>query len=588
MTRRSTPTHPKYELSTRRKSVALSAVDSVTSYLRVPKLVSIRSRILALAVLGTVIPAAISLGVAYSQNRRARQEKVTQDLLSRSSQTARVMGVWMKERLYDLRVFASSDEVSNNLNRFASSSIIGGRLAEYLHSLHDRFPDFEQLLVLDPNGRVLASSIGQTRSVQLPAEWQKTLRQQSQLIGPAYWDDKHRKGKLIVAVPVQRADGRLLGAFAAELNLQPIQKVLQSFASDSSGTIYLASAEGSLIASSRDISAAKLTQRLAAPELERLETHQDEAVSFRNGAAGERVGTLRHVPLFPWVVISEISSEVAFGEAQHFRNVALLVVFGLLVVVGATAFWLGLIIVRPLERLAVGATEVATGDLHVDLPNTGGGEVGALTAVFNHMVKRLREGRQELERLSVTDGLTGLTNHRALMQRLQEEALRSMRHKHAFSVIMADVDHFKSYNDTFGHPAGDEVLKRLAVVLRESMRTIDCVARYGGEEFAVLLPETDIAGAVEVAERIRARVEAEQFANRSMTMSLGVATFPRDGDRPELVVAAADAALYQAKGEGRNRVAHTGKPVTRRAAKKAPQEQVLPTAKRAGRTTKKK
>src|SRR5439155_841787 len=156
-----------------------------------------------------------SLGVAYSQNRRAREEKITQDLLSQSTQTARAMGVWLKERVYDLRVFASSEEVSNNLNRFASSSIVGARLGEYLRSLHEKFHDFDQLLVLDPTGRVLATSAQAVLPVQLPQDWLKTLRQQNQLVGQAYWDAKAGKGKLIVAVPVQRADGHLLGAFAA-------------------------------------------------------------------------------------------------------------------------------------------------------------------------------------------------------------------------------------------------------------------------------------------------------------------------------------------------------------------------------------
>jgi len=209
--------------------------------------------------------------------------------------------------------------------------------------------------------------------------------------------------------------------------------------------------------------------------------------------------------------------------------------------VAASAYYLGIIIVRPLERLAQGAAEVSLGDLDVDLPNTGGGEVAVLTGVFNRMVKRLREGREELKRLSVTDGLTGLTNHRALMQRLQEEALRSLRSQREFCVIMTDVDHFKSYNDNFGHPAGDEVLKRVAALLEESTRTVDCVARYGGEEFALLLPETDVAGALEVAERIRARIEAEPFAERAVTVSVGVAEFPSDGDRPEKIIEVADA-----------------------------------------------
>ena len=575
---------------TQRRSVALQAVSQVTQYLRVPHLVSIRSRILALAVLGTVIPAGISLGVAYSQNRRAREEKITQDLVSQSTQTARAMGVWLKERIYDLRVFASSDEVSNNLNRFASSSIVGGRLGEYLRSLHERFHDFDQLLVLDPTGRVLASSAQEIAPVQLSQDWLKTLRQQNQLVGDAYWDDKTGKGKLIVAVPVQRADGHLLGAFAAELNLAPIKEQLKQLAPDTGGVIYLIHSDGRFIASSGDISAALLKTKLRAGVFKRLSTHEDGTASYASYGR-EVLGTLKHIPQTPWAVVSEVSSEAAFSDVRHFRNVALLVIFGLLVLVAAGAYWLGHIIVRPLERLAEGAAEVSTGDLDVDLPDTGGGEVGALTTVFNHMVRRLREGREELQRLSVTDGLTGLTNHRSMMQRLKEETLRAERNKRPFSIIMADVDHFKAFNDTFGHPAGDEVLKRVAALLRESTRTIDCVARYGGEEFAIVLPETEGAGALEVAERMRKRVEAEPFAKRAITLSIGIAEFPHDADKAEAVIAVADAALYAAKRSGRNQVVQASKSMRKTSAKsaeKAADKAVLPTAKRQTRTTKKK
>jgi diguanylate cyclase (GGDEF)-like protein len=386
---------------------------------------------------------------------------------------------------------------------------------------------------------------------------------------------------------VQRADGRLLGAFAAEVTLAPIQAQLKSFAPDTAGIIYLIHGDGAFIASSGDVSAELLKTKLRRGVFERLSTHEDGAVTYASYGR-DVVGSLKRVPQAPWAVVAEIYADTAFREVRHFRNVALLVIFALLVVVAATAYWLGHIIVRPLEGLAEGAAEVSMGDLDVDLPDTGGGEVGALTVVFNHMVKRLREGREELQRLSVTDGLTGLTNHRSMMQRLKEETLRADRNKHSFSVIMADVDHFKSYNDTFGHPAGDEVLKRVATLLRESTRIIDCVARYGGEEFAVLLPETDTAGALEVAERIRKRVVSEPFPDRAITLSIGVAEFPKDGDRAEMVIAVADAALYEAKRGGRNQVVQASKSMTRTSAEKSKEKAVLPTAKRQNRTTKKK
>src|SRR5206468_3761634 len=131
-----------------------------------------------------------------------------------------------------------------------------------------------------------------------------------------------------------------------------------------------------------------------------------------------------------------------------------------------------------------------------------------------------------------------------------------------FSVLLADVDHFKQYNDTQGHPEGDAALTKIADILRKRTRAVDCVARYGGEEFLIVLLETTVATAALVAERIRARVASEEFAGGSMTLSIGVAECPSHGDTPETLIASADAALYEAKGAGRDRVAAAGKTVT--------------------------
>jgi two-component system cell cycle response regulator len=180
--------------------------------------------------------------------------------------------------------------------------------------------------------------------------------------------------------------------------------------------------------------------------------------------------------------------------------------------------------------------------------------------VFNDMVRRLREGRTELERLSVTDELTGLANRRRLMAELERELRRSGRHGRSFSILMLDVDRFKHFNDTYGHPAGDAVLKRLATTLRECVRDVDTVARYGGEEFMVILPETPAAEAARVAERIRASAETDRFTPDggsvalNVTVSIGYAWFPENAKTPEALIEAADQALYRSKESGRNRV----------------------------------
>lgn len=165
------------------------------------------------------------------------------------------------------------------------------------------------------------------------------------------------------------------------------------------------------------------------------------------------------------------------------------------------------------------------------------------------------------ERLAVeakTDGLTGLLNHLTFRRCLDQEFLRAQRTGSALSLAILDVDRFKTYNDTFGHPAGDEVLKRLSEIMQETTRNSDLVARYGGEEFVVVMPYTDIRGAMETMERLRHAVEMSPWPNCPITASFGIATFTRDMQVPRDLVAAADEALYRSKQEGRNRITHSG------------------------------
>lgn len=538
---------------------------SVTQrFARVPRLESIRSKILVFAVVATLVPSGITLWVSYSQNRAALEAKIAQELLAQSSQTSREMAVWLKERLYDLRVFASSYEVSDNLDRLTPGAVgspIRGRLYEYLGSLHERFSDFDQLLVIDLHGRVVASSVPASSQLRLPNDWLRTLRVESQLVSEPFWDSAAGKGKLLVAVPVQRPDGRVIGAFAGELNLRPVQRVLRTFASDSSNAISLVNADGALIASSRDMATLFMKAALKKSTLQRLMQREGDAISYESFDGSDVMGSLKRVPQVQWAIVAETPAHAAFREVGRFRNFAMLVVASLLLVIAAAAYQFGDIISRPLDRLMKGARQVGAGDLEVDLPVTGNDEVAVLTKIFNGMVWRLRENQQELkarheelEKLSLTDGLTGLSNRRFLVQRLNEEALRFRRTKNEFSIIMADVDHFKQYNDSFGHPAGDEVLKKVARLLQSSVRELDCVARYGGEEFCIMLPETGAEGAVILAERICERVAAAEFPGQKITLSLGVASLPANGDTPDAVISAADEALYQAKHEGRNRV----------------------------------
>ncbi len=166
----------------------------------------------------------------------------------------------------------------------------------------------------------------------------------------------------------------------------------------------------------------------------------------------------------------------------------------------------------------------------------------------------LKEKAGEYEQLSVTDALTGLLNRRYIEARLSEEVKRSNRHGYPMSFMMIDVDHFKQYNDNFGHPAGDEALKLVAHVIRETLRRADIAARFGGEEFSILLPQTNSDEASMIGERLRRNIAETKFPHRVVTTSIGVASCSADLCSVRDLVSAADKALYEAKERGRNRV----------------------------------
>lgn len=177
------------------------------------------------------------------------------------------------------------------------------------------------------------------------------------------------------------------------------------------------------------------------------------------------------------------------------------------------------------------------------------------------LTRKLDAANHELKRLSAMDGLTGIANRRYFDEYLSREWRRAQRNGNGIALIMCDVDHFKRYNDSLGHQAGDDCLRRVAASITQSMsRGADLPARYGGEEFAVILPETPIGGALFIAEKIRHTLHELRMQHPGspighVTLSMGIsAMMPGSDNTPEMLIAAADRALYRAKEEGRDRV----------------------------------
>jgi diguanylate cyclase (GGDEF)-like protein len=193
----------------------------------------------------------------------------------------------------------------------------------------------------------------------------------------------------------------------------------------------------------------------------------------------------------------------------------------------------------------------------VSLANRFTSMCGKLEAEVAERTAELSEANEQLARVARIDHLTGLLNRRGFADEAETEISRSLRSGRAFSVILADVDNFKQFNDQHGHVCGDFVLKRAALLLQDRLREVDKVARWGGEEFILLLPETDIEGASVLGEKLRRTIHDNLFEfggqQLSITMTFGIASF-RKGETLEACIARADTALYHGKEHGRNKV----------------------------------
>jgi len=556
------------------------------------RLSSIKTKIILFAVIATVIPSVSMWWVSYVQNRKFLSEKITQELMDVSAQASREVDLWFKERLYDVRVFSSSYMLSENLEKifFKSSgqnetTVALRRLKDYLGSVREKFIPYDELVLIDVQGNTVASSAAQGNPVNMPEKWLDTARSGKRIIGEPYREEAGSNAVMVIGEPIQDGQGRLLGVLVAKLNFHTIGLSLESYVHGQEVELQLVTQEGLLLASSRSARAEPLKPVLAKKIAQRLFSGERGPVGYEGSEGGTVVGTLKKVPELNWGVVAEKNREKAYSQIVRLRNLTLLLVAAVVLGIGLCAYLLGVAMVRPLGLLTRGAARVSAGDLDVDVRVRTRTEIGYLAEVFNHMVAKLRQGRQELatanealrekntqlEELSITDSLTGLYNRHHLMETLAGEVARCRRHNRAFTLLIMDIDHFKSYNDTYGHLAGDEVLRRTGVLLKESIRSCDYAARYGGEEFILILPETEAEGGVETAERIRNQIaEKDMGADGDplkVTISAGVASFPRDGDDPHSLIKRADAALYEAKRRGRNRVVLIGE-----GRKKKPQE----------------
>ncbi|SMP74058.1 sensor domain-containing diguanylate cyclase [Noviherbaspirillum suwonense] len=414
------------------------------------------------------------------------------------------------------------------------------RLHNLLKASVAQLSSLEGMFVFDQEGRTMvnALSVRPARAGNADREYfvyHKANLDQSAHVGAP--TESLTTGRWVVPISrrINHPDGTFAGVVLATVDMAYFRQFHQSFDIGANGTILLALDDGTVLLRrpfKADLVGANVgkgpvfTQlRANGPGTAMLQSVVDQVV---------RVYSYEHVRHYPLVVATAFAKDDIFAGWQQEALQTAAVILALIAVLSGC----GLHLVRQIS-------------------------------VRERVEAELRDAKYTLERmnrslelLSLQDSLTGLGNRRRFDLALQAECRHSMRHQTPLALVMIDVDHFKRYNDLYGHPAGDECLRRIgAAVSAARGRASDVVARYGGEEIAVLLPQTQAAGALAAAERVREAVEAIAIQHAGspvghVTVSIGVATLAQGEhpDAPALLLREADRALYEAKAAGRNQV----------------------------------
>jgi diguanylate cyclase (GGDEF)-like protein len=538
---------------------------------------SIKSKIMIFAILATLIPS-LGLGLlSFRQNEAQISNNVTRELRALTDEASREIELWIDKRVHEMNVTSTSSAVIDELSaivrpqaraRASATHKHPQALAHYLRSVQEKLDTIRELTVVNAAGQVVASSAQTAATVALPDEWPPNSLTEGLVIVPPHWDPQYASATLSIAIPVLSYDNLVMGALVAVLDLGALQPYLKSETKSPPGDVLLLDADGRVLVSSQaGVDGMQLDEQL----LQQLRAQPGESQVFE-GVTHRKVIGLADMPTeLPITIVAERDRAEVYGAWVKLRDMFLALVGALVGVVAVVAFHMGRSIVGPLQRLIGAADRIAGGDLDVRLTATRNDELGRLMLVFNQMADRLRHSHAEimaanqamqqqnrvLETLSITDSLTGLYNRSKLDAILSDQLARFKRTQREFTLLMMDIDHFKTLNDTYGHITGDEILTAVARILAQSIRSIDYAARYGGDEFIIILVETSSDLALKTAERIRARVESMRYTSHGstilVTVSIGIVQCQSGDMTPTAVFARADSALYEAKHAGRNR-----------------------------------
>jgi len=530
--------------------------------------VGLRTKILVFGLVCVLLPLLAVGAYLLDQNERVLGDKAREGLASAVTRRTEQIDEWFRQRLEAAHSWSLSFVVYEGVE-----AVLGGtkgaerarkELGEYLATVLQHHPDFESLFVTDLEGHVLASTRADGPE---PGEWSfDSVQDRSASLTPLRRSKTLGRPSMLVVQGISGRTGRRIAVLFARIDVRALEPLLQSPAEGPQ--FWLADVDGNVLAERGQIVDDAGERGFPIRLGSSLESSAAEGWLPGAGRVLYAATPLRG-PMAGRVVATSAAS-VAYRPLVQARRRLLAGSAVVLLVILALNLIASRGLSQSLQRLAEGARRMSAGDLEVSLPVSGRDEVAELTASFNVMAQRVRESHGELaqaneelraanrvlETLSITDGLTGLYNHRHFYETLAREVQRSEREDSPLSLLLLDIDHFKQYNDRYGHTEGDAALRLFARHVLGAVRSSDIAFRYGGEELAVLLPACTAEQAFEVGEKARAAVEAagRRAGHHPVTTSVGVATFPDHGTTTEDIVRQADAALYDAKGRGRNRV----------------------------------
>ncbi|MBM1170600.1 sensor domain-containing diguanylate cyclase [Microvirga arabica] len=527
----------------------------------------------------------VAVGAAY-----IAQSRVRAIVMAHEAQQAAVIAT-----ILDRGMFERYREARNLAAMPALKSIWTGEPAgirQTLERIQASYPDYAWIGYATPDGTVRAATQGmlEGQSVQARPWFQDGLKGPAvgdvheakllaKLLGPAPNNEPFRF--VDVAAPVRDEAGRVIGVVGVHLSWtwadETRQSILGSRFNAGGRSLWILSADGTMLLGPQIGSKPFLDEQVLAMRQAKAGAFEDEAGSEPMLTGFAAAEGYRDYPGLGWIVVSRQPDSIAFAATRGIVWMIMGLGCAIAVIGLICALYIAKGVVRPLQTIIAAANRIGRDPAITQLPRvTGSLEIVQLSSALRSLLRRAGAAEQQviatssqhakdvstLRHLAETDALSGLLNRRGFSLLADDAFGLYRRYERSLAVLILDIDLFKTINDTYGHAAGDAVIRSVGAALTKALRTSDKVARFGGEEFVVLVHEVDAAGIITVAQNLRRAVEALTIEHQdhriAVTVSVGGAMAHRSDEDVQEVIERADSALYRAKAAGRNRVVIDG------------------------------